>query len=309
MSHESQVEPPCSARLGHPGCSIDRPTDAWVRRASLNTGWRCCSRAAAFTDALRDNGLRLLVVGVVSLASVLATRLCGTDTTGPADGLPGLTRTAGIFTVRAPLDEAQAMHDVARALLEYAPEVGRRLGCDYACAISVELFGDQAGLDRAIDDPDARGHYAHSSDRHIRMITPRQPIPTLDVPYETRVLIAVHEFAHLVNNAVNPDMPLWLNEGAAVFAAPHAPYTYVCQHRFPFDRVPALRDLQQAYRSVPGADLFAFSAVEFIATEFELESLNRLVRQPDALEEILGLTEEEFEERWHRFMERQYAPP
>jgi RNA polymerase sigma-70 factor, ECF subfamily len=184
--------------------------------------------------------------------------------------------------------------------------VCRDLRCDFQRTVSVELFADQESLDRLGMNPRMRGSYAYSGDGRIQMVSPRNPVPNLPVGYETRVLIAVHELAHLVLNEVNPRLPLWLNEGVATFVGPHAPYSFVCRNRFPFDRVPQLRDLQQSYATVPAADLFAFTVVDFIVAEYGMDALNRLIRAPDALEQIAGGDLAEFERRWRAFMEQRY---
>jgi hypothetical protein len=80
-----------------------------------------------------------------------------------------------------------------------------------------------------------------------------------------------------------------MDEGVAVYVAPHEVYEYVTHHRFPFDMVPSMRQLDASYETVPGADLFAFALVEFIASQFGQESLNQLIRSPESMEEILGV--------------------
>lgn len=259
----------------------------------------------------RDGDLWVLVLVVVFLSPMLAAKLRGAEPTAPrtAAALLSVRHEAGQFVLFAAPGDEQALRDIAAALQQHAPDVCRTLHCDYRRTVVVEVFPDQASMDRAQPEASTRGHFAHSDERGIQIVSPRNEIPHLPVSYETRVLIAVHEFAHLVNNAINPAMPSWLNEGAAVFAAPHAPYTHVCQHQFPFDRIPAFADLRRDYRSVPAADLFAFTVVEFIATEFGLDALNRLLRAPDALERIVGLTDAQFEERWHQFLQQHYVHP
>jgi hypothetical protein len=68
------------------------------------------------------------------------------------------------------------------------------------------------------------------------------------------------------------------------------------------------RDLDYDY-DVPAADLFAFSAVDFIATGHGLKALNRLIRSPGALEDILGLSRAEFEQQWRQFMVQNDSSP
>lgn len=291
--------------------SAERPIPALCWNGDLNTNGLRRSPALAPAFVLRGGDLWLLVVLVVFLSPVLAATLRGAE--AAANVSPPATRSlrrhVGQFVISAAPGDEPALRDIATALQQHAPGVCRVLQCDYRRAVVVEVFPDQASMDRDARNRWTRGHFAHSDASGIQMVSPRNEIPNLPVSYETRVLIAVHEFAHLVNNAINPDMPLWLSEGAAVFAAPHAPYAYVCQHHFPFERIPVLRDLRQSYRSVPAADLFAFTVVEFIATEFGHDALNQLLRAPTRLESIVGLSDADFETRWRQFLKHHYAGP
>lgn len=61
------------------------------------------------------------------------------------------------------------------------------------------------------------------------MVSPRLPAAGAHLSYDDRVAIAVHEFAHLVENEINPDLPVWLEEGAAIYIGPHQAYDEVCQ--------------------------------------------------------------------------------
>lgn len=258
---------------------------------------------AGGTSKLPGAAAALLVSDAAATPAPAATMI-------PVPAKPPFTlgRRSGRFTLYAAAVDEQALTDVADALQRHAPQVCRDLQCDYRRPVTVELFPDQGGLDRDERSRGTRGHYAHSDGSGIQMVSPRNPLPGLPLDYQTRTLIAVHEFAHLVNNEVNPRMPLWLNEGAAVFVGPHAPYAHVCRTGFPFDRVPSLRALQESYSAVPAADLFAYSFVEFVTREHGLEVLNRLLRSPDSLEKLLGATREEIERRWRNFMEKHYVP-
>jgi hypothetical protein len=98
-----------------------------------------------------------------------------------------------------------------------------------------------------------------------------------------------------------------LNEGAAVYVGPHGVYTYVCEKRFPFDKIPSLAALEQSYASVSAADLFAYSLVDYIVSAHGLDALNRLIRSPAEMEKILGASREQFEAGWRGYMEAHYA--
>ncbi len=213
-----------------------------------------------------------------------------------------LVQQTGIFTVYGVEGDQQAVQDIAEALQEQALQINRAMDYDYRDPITVEIFPDQESLDQYGMNPDMQGYYAYSGNHRIQMVSPRELSAQLEVDYSQRVLISVHEYVHLVNNTINPDLPTWLNEGVAVYMGPHALYTYVCQNLFPFEQIPAFRELEQSYDSVPAADLFSYVVVDFIAHEYGLEKLKLLMRNPDRLEDILETTRSEFEQHWIEYM-------
>jgi hypothetical protein len=222
----------------------------------------------------------------------------------PAKPPFAIGRRAGRFTVFAGADDAKATTDVALALQAHAPRIRRDLAVDLQGPVVVELFADQASLDRDGMNPRMRGFYAYSADRHIQMVSPRNPTRDPAIAYPDRVLIAVHELVHLAIDDINPRLEGWLDEGAATFIGPHEPYAQACRQRFPFALLPTLRDLEQSYEAVPAADLFAYSLVEFIVARHGLHTLNRLLRAPESLEQILGCDRDELERQWREYLQR-----
>lgn len=252
----------------------------------------------------------------VCLLALIASGLlaaCSADQTASSTPThPGPTfavvRQAGLFTVSGVAGDEQQVEDVADALQVNAPQITQTLEFDYQEPVRVELFPNQDSLDQFGMNPEMIGFYAYSGEHRIQMVSPRNaPLTGYDPGYSQRVLIAVHEFVHLVNNAINEDMPDWLNEGAAIYVGPHDIYAYVCQHQFPFDQIPSLTDLEERYEAVRAADLFAYSVIDFIAADYGLEAVNALLRRPDALEEVVGLTRAEFEQQWRIYMNAHYA--
>ena len=236
-----------------------------------------------------------------SLATVLPTSSMGLRPTFK------LVQKAGIFTVYGVEDDQQAAQDIAKALQENAPQVNRVVEYDYRDPVTLEIFPDQDSLDHFGMNPDMQGYYAYSGDHRIQMVSPRNAMGQLKVEYSQRVLIAVHEYAHLVNNGINPNMPLWLNEGVAIYNGPHEIYTNVCQNLFPFEQVPSFSEMERSYDSVPAADLFAYALVDFIVNEYGQEKLNLLIRNPDRFEDILGTPRSEFEQHWREYMNLHYS--
>jgi hypothetical protein len=218
-----------------------------------------------------------------------------------------LEHRSDIFTVVAVEGDLQVLQDVAEALKTFAPQVRQTLDYDYQDPVTVELFPDQNSLDKFGMNPIMQGYYAYSGDYRIQMVSPRKPTQQLGIDYSQRVLIAVHEFAHLVNSTINPDTPIWLNEGVAIYAAPHDLYDSVCQNAFSFEQKPTFEKMELSYNSVQTGDLFAYSLIEYISNTYGQETLNRLLRNPSSFEKILGVTHSGFELGWRQYLDQNCA--
>ena len=212
---------------------------------------------------------------------------------------------SGLLSVWAIAAEDQAAQDILAALQANSKEVCNDLQTACQFSVAIEIYPDQASFDEHVMNPDMRGFYAISGSNTIQMVSPSNPAPH-EISYEDGVLVAVHEFVHLALDEVNPQMPTWLDEGTAIYLGPHEAYRIVCQQKFPFEMTPSFPQLETAYDSVAAADLFAYSAVDFVVHRFGLEKLNRLLRQPENMRAILGISPTVFEERWHEFISHEY---
>ena len=263
-------------------------------------------RMSSVTTLLSQYGRLFLLPGLVVGLLFSACTHMGPTPVAPFPPFP-VSEQAGFFSVSGlPIDKV-SIEDVAEVLDQHAPRVCSALAHDCQFSVIVELFPDQESFNTYGMNPAMQGYYAYSGNARIQMVSPRNAIPRVDIPYADRVLIAVHEFVHLVNNQINPDLPVWLNEGVAAYIGHHDLYADVCQYAFPFELMPALHDLQRSYNSVQAADLFSYSVVDYIGNEFGQDTINRLIRSPEAFEEVLGMTRTEFEARWRKYVSEHYS--
>ncbi len=199
--------------------------------------------------------------------------------------------------------DSQTARDIAAAVQANAEQICRLLETGCRFPVVVEVYPDQVSFDEHVLNPEMRGYFAISGPPHtIQMVSPLNPSPH-KISYQDGVSVAVHEFVHLALDEVNTELPAWLDEGTAVFAGPHELYAAVCLEKFPFDLLPSFQQLQTDYNSVQAPDLFAYTAVDFIATEYGMKKLNRLLRTPAEMENILGIPQETFEDHWLQFIQ------
>lgn len=220
------------------------------------------------------------------------------------DKLTLMNKSASI-TVWATAVDRQAAKDVFAALQVNSEQICAALQTACEFHTTVEIYPDQPSFDEHAMDPDMRGFFAISGNGRIQMVSPANPGAT-KISYKDGTLVAAHEYTHLALDEVNPEMPLWLDEGAAIYIGPHNIYTTVCRYLFPFEKIPSFRQLADHYNEVSAPDLFAYSAVDFIVHEYGLGKLNELLRSPDGFEEDPGTSEAEFEYNWHEYMRAQY---
>ena len=205
---------------------------------------------------------------------------------------------AARLDIYAAASDRSAAEDVASAIQAHRDTICSQLQIRCLFWVSVEIYPDQESFDAHVMNPNMRGFYAISGKQKIQMVSPNIPPQQQPISYDERVLIAVHEYTHLALNEANPDLPDWLAEGAAVYLGPHSLYDQACRHNFPRNRVPPLRSLIESYPSVPGADLFAYTLVRYIAETHGLVALNRLIRSPSDISVALGVSMEDLERKW-----------
>jgi hypothetical protein len=213
------------------------------------------------------------------------------------------TGTLSIWTTESDRLTAQ---DVARAIESTAGGICSSLQTPCQFSTVVEIYPDQASFDQHVMNRHMRGYFAVSGQPYkIQLVSPANPQPH-QISYRDGVQVAVHEFVHLALDEINPSLPAWLDEGTAVYFGPHDLYVSVCQSAFPIELSPSFQQLTESYEDVTAPDLFAYAAVEFIVHEYGVDQLNQLLRSPEELEGILGVSPAEFEARWRSFMKDQY---
>lgn len=226
-------------------------------------------------------------------------------TTTPVNEL-SLIAEAGPLSVWAIEMNPQTAQDILAALQTNSKQVCSDLQTGCRFSVAIEVYPDQASFDEHVMNTDMRGYFAISGNGDtIQMVSPSNPTPHR-ISYEDGVLVTVHEYVHLVLDEVNLDLPTWLDEGAAVYISPHAPYTVGCKGAFPFELIPTFEQLRDAYQEIQAPDLFAYTAVDFIVHEYGLEQLNLLLRDQDDMQSVLGVSETEFERAWHGFIRTEY---
>ena len=258
----------------------------------------------------RNTSKKRMATTLVAMMVLVFSARCSSDILTPSTQASlaelVLVAQAESISVWATETDMQTAQDILVAVQAGSAHICAELQTSCEFPIKIEVYPNQASFDEHILNREMRGYFAISGGgQMIQMVSPANPAPH-NIKYEDGVQVAVHEFIHLALDEVNPELPLWLDEGMAVYLGPHAPYTMVCQYAFPFEMTPSFRQLEHDYRGIPVPDLFAYTAVDFIVDEYGMEKLNTLLRRPKELEKVLEASTPDFEEDWQRFLRTRY---
>jgi hypothetical protein len=248
--------------------------------------------------------LSFICMGCVNLD---ATALAYTPTPLPSQHGLNIVLESKSIAIWATEADRQTARDIFSAIEANAEQICTTLQTECQFPLLIEIHPDQASFDEYVINPEMRGYFAISGPPHtIQMVSPANPAPHT-ISYEDAVLVAVHEFTHLALDEVNAGMPTWLDEGTAIYVGPHQLYTNACQNAFPFQLTPSFQDLVQNYDKIQAPDLFAYTVVDFIVSQYGMDKLNQLLRTPEKLQTILGVSEETFEDNWLDFIRSRYS--
>lgn len=208
------------------------------------------------------------------------------------------------FTYYGTKPDSITVHQLDKLLEENFRRICNDLEYDYKFRITVEIYPDQKSFDA--NTIGTRGTPAVSGNRTIQMVSPFSAIKIQGIPYEERLLMAVHEFVHLVNNEINNNMPLWIEEGLATYEGSFNFYKNNCLKYFKSLPEISFEQLDQNYQRIRGADLYSYTLIYFIAQNFGKAKLCKLIRNPDDIEEILMVSRKDITSEWNLFIKENF---
>lgn len=212
------------------------------------------------------------------------------------------------FVVREAQGDTSLTADVTRVLRSALVQVTQDYEQPMRHRVVVEIHPSQSCYDLSVTNPRLRGSPASSGRWLIQLVSPRAPIRAQGLSYMDRLQFVRHEVTHLVLNEINPRLPSWLEEGVPTYESSASFYHRVCQRYLGREvPVPPFATLVQHYDTLKGADLLAFVAVEYVIARYGRGPLNRILRAPDQLESILGVSFSDFDRGWRTFIRDAYG--
>lgn len=250
--------------------------------------------------------MRTLRTVLCLLFFILLLTACGSEETAAAASPAGIklqkVKETERFIYYCMPDDIRIADEINSLLEEKCPEINGILDFDYDEKITVEIYPDQKSYDKSSASKGMQGSPAYSDKGVIIMVSPDSPIK-IDLPYEERLMMAVHEYVHIAAGAINDDLPMWLSEGLASYLGSADGYDSLCRYAFPQLEEIRFNELWNSYYELPAPDVYSCSAVRLIIERFGYEKMNELLRDPDSFNNILSMTQDEFNVLWNDYID------
>ena len=180
---------------------------------------------------------------------------------------------------------------------------------------TVYIFPDIETYHVAIDRPDAPlTSIGTVKGTEIWLVSPLNPGGAHDT--QSVLTVGVHEFTHAVVNYVNGsldqnnyDIPIWLNEGLAVYEAGQMTpdWREGIAKRVADGEIPSINnDLVPDRFNQVGGLAFSATLVEYLIEEYGFEKIVELIKTPSDLELILGVNISELDAAWRIYLQENY---
>lgn len=137
--------------------------------------------------------------------------------------------------------------------------------------------------------------------------------PPVHADFNNILRTAVHEFVHIIVHKININAPRWLDEGTAGFMAKDNKESWIIKtvsDGIKNNTVPTLKELDtgadfQSFFKRDGYQ-YSYTIVESIVKSFGYDKLHELIKNPECSKQILGLTEDELQDKWMEYIKENY---
>lgn len=178
--------------------------------------------------------------------------------------------------------------------------------------LTIEIHSDLNNLHIALGFPNApdwiRGGIGTGK---IVIASPLNPPP--GSKFDNVVNTAVHEFVHIIVNKINKDIPRWLNEGIACYEAKDNDENWIntaVEYGLINNMIPTFKDLDtgedfETFFKRNGYQ-YSYTIVELIIQKFGYDKLYNLIKSPNNFLGILGITENQLQNKWIEYIKKNY---
>lgn len=143
-------------------------------------------------------------------------------------------------------------------------------------------------------------------DGEIFMVSPLNPGSVHN--YESLMKVIVHEYTHILVEKINKNTDIYLNEGIAVIEANQMDSNtegYLKEIAI-LNKLPKLDEMKNNYSELEQPYLISGGFVDFIIKNNGYTKVIDLIKNPDNIEEIIGLSKEEIILKWREYIISNY---
>jgi len=196
--------------------------------------------------------------------------------------------------------DTQAVKDLLQCCATVLPGIAGDLNLTAPENISIEIYPTQNDYNRNIMNPALQNSPAISGNGKIQLVSPLAKIKIDNLTYEERLLLLVHEYVHILIDGLDPEPPLFIDEGIACYYSSYQFYKsaaaqYVKQINF----IPTTSQLKDHYHELPAPDLFSFLFIDYLVQQQGKQILPAVLTQPQLLDDILNTG-------WLEFVKQHY---
>jgi hypothetical protein len=172
----------------------------------------------------------------------------------------------------------------------------------------VHIYPTLQDFHNAIGQPNAPDWLVGTGFIEIYAVSPLNPGP--DHSYDEMVNnVFVHEFTHVCLAKVNTNLPIWLNEGFALYeGGPYYSKESVVSAYNNLGRIPSLDELASSYDNFSnlGGYPFSLTITRFAIGTFGMDSMRQFIHHPDNFTVFAGLSKSEFQDEWFDYVRVNY---
>lgn len=143
-------------------------------------------------------------------------------------------------------------------------------------------------------------------DGEIFMVSPLNPGSIHN--YESLMKVIVHEYTHILVEKINKNTDIYLNEGIAVVEANQIDINtkVYLKETASLNKLPKLDEMKNNYSELEQPYLISGGFVDFIIENNGYAKVIDLIKNPDNIEKIIGLSKEEIILKWREYILSNY---
>lgn len=206
--------------------------------------------------------------------------------------------------------DKECIEDLAKSLENNYKVITDNLEVNMEGKINIYIYPDIKSLHVAMNNINANdGLVGTDWGDNIKIVSPLNPGSMHN--YDSVKKVLIHEFTHVIESKINSNIntiPTWINEGIATYEAKQTNDKTIEFVKLSVreNKIPTIESMSKEFDGQGGDYIFSFTLVEFLINNFGYEKLVDIIKTPDELEKILGMSTKELEEQWVSYLKSNY---